>query len=530
PAPRKGPMPFDLPAASLPLAAAVGQLIVPTLFGAERAGEPYDATAEAEAIARYGWGGVILFHGDRTETRRRIAALQAASAVPLLVAADMEHGAGQQLAGASVFPTAMAFGAHASEEAAYALGAHTAHEALASGINWVLAPVCDVTVNPANPIIHVRSFGGEPALVGRLAAAFVRGCQDHGALACAKHFPGHGDTGLDSHSRLATVEADGDRLRAVEWPPFRRAIEAGVATVMSAHLALPAFSDARLPATMDPAVMTGVLRQELGFGGLAVTDAMLMGGIERDWDPAEAAVRAVAAGCDMLLMPRDPRRAHAALMAAVADGRLAEARVYEAAERVLAAKARLVGDFPAPAGDPEALAREVAEGAVTLARGPAGFTLPEGAVAVAVDDGVEPDRLAAFEAEVRAAGLAFGGVLAEGREVAPEGTMLVLGVFSPIRPGKDRGLLHAALAERVRGLAARMPTVVVSFSSPFLVSQVPEAVAWALAYGGRQVQIAAALAALKAGRYPGAMPVALPASPPVAPARRGTIGEGPSFA
>jgi beta-glucosidase len=328
-------------------------------------------------------------------------------------------------------------------------------------------------------------------------AAFTRGVQDHGALACAKHFPGHGDTALDSHSTLASVPADRARLEAVELPPFRAAIAADVATIMTAHLALPALG-VHGPATTSHAVMTGLLRQELGFQGLIVTDALVMGGIA---SPLEAAVDAIAAGCDMLLMPPDPVATYHALGRAVAEGRLSEARVLEAAGRVAAARAR-VKPGKRPSGSPTELARKVAHQAVTLAKGQPP-RLPAGTPVITIDDGAEPERLAAW----RAAMARHGFVEASRDDVeAP-----LVAVFAPIRVSKDRSLLPRELVDRLRALAARTPVVLASFSSPFLVAQVPEAAAWLLAYGsGDEAQEAVLAALANGGPYPGKCPVALP--------------------
>lgn len=527
-------------ASSLGLHEAIGQLICPTLFGGDRAGLPYDPAAAAADLARYGWGGYILFHGARGAVAGRLADLQAASRIPLLVAGDLEHGAGQQVSGLHVFPTAMAFGAADEPEDAYALGRWTAREALSVGINWVLAPVADVTNNPLNPIINIRSFGGDPARVARMVEAFVRGCQAEGALACAKHFPGHGDTETDSHAGLGVVRAERSRLESVEWPPFRAAIGAGVASLMTAHLAVPALDAADRPATLSAAILSGVLRDELGFEGLIVTDALVMGGITRKRDPLEAAIEAVEAGCDMLLMPPDPVRTFEALYAAVRSGRLEAERVYQAAGRVLAAKARVrpPGAEPLVPGAQE-LATHVARRAVTLAKGDPTWKLSERTICVAVDDGVESDRLDAWHRMLVESGLRSHAVVTSGtspaiwEEIMAEAAQaeaVLVGVFSPIRVGKERSLLPPDLVDPLRMLASRQRMALLSFSSPFLVAQVPEAHWWVLAFGSRPFQIEAAIRALRLGEYPGVMPVCLPELPlpALGKAWDGTIG--PSFA
>ncbi len=520
---------------------AVGQLICPTLFGGQLRDRPFDRNRVLAELDRYGWGGYILFHGERDTTRERLSDLQAASRIPLLIAADMEHGAGQQIRGLSVFPTAMAFGAADAPQWAYELGAWTAAEAQDVGVNWILAPVADVTNNPLNPIINIRSFGGDAERVSRCVEAFVRGCQDQGALACAKHFPGHGDTETDSHSRLGIVHADRARLDAVELPPFRAAIRANVGAIMTAHLAVPALGAPDVPATVSRAVMTGVLRQELGFDGLIVTDALVMGGITREQDPVEAAIEALLAGCDMLLMPPDPVATYSAILEAVASGRLPEARVRDAAQRVLQAKARLGSRrAPLPERSAEGLATMVARQALTAAKGEAGTHLPAKTFALAVDDGVEADRLDLWHSEASRLGwdaaiarhdtdAAGWAALAERADAADA---VLIGVFSPIRVSKDRSLLPLSLVTPLQALCRRKPTTVVSFSSPFLVTQFPDAETWVLAYGSRPVQIRAALAALHDGSgLPGHLPVVLPASEPEAPEDTSPPPSGgPSFA
>jgi len=217
-------------------------------------------------------------------------------------------------------------------EAAERYGHCTGREARAVGLNWVLGPVCDVNNNPANPVINVRAWGEDPASAGSLAAAFCRGLQAEGVLGCAKHFPGHGDTAADSHLELPLLPHDRARLEAIELPPFRSAIEAGVAAVMTAHLLLPALDPGR-PATLSPAVLTELLRGELGFSGLVVTDALVMEAITGRWGAGEAAVLAVEAGADLVLMPADADQAIDAIVAAVEAGRLGLERIEAARER-----------------------------------------------------------------------------------------------------------------------------------------------------------------------------------------------------
>ncbi|MFQ4137163.1 glycoside hydrolase family 3 N-terminal domain-containing protein [Nodosilinea sp. PGN35] len=303
--------------------------------------------ADCATLSRYvealGVGGVILLGGSAAEVGLKTQALQSQARIPLLIAADVEEGVGQRFSGATWFPPPMALSAVADRDPAAALayaeafGAATAAEALAIGLNWVLAPVVDVNNNPDNPVINVRAFGDGRERVSALTQAFIRGVQSQPVLTAAKHFPGHGDTATDSHLALPVLPHGLDRLHELELAPFRAAVAAGVDSIMTAHLKIPAL-DARLPATLSSATLTGLLRQEMGFDGLIVTDALIMGAIANAYGPYEAAVLAVEAGADVLLMPGDPEGAIAAVVEAVHLGRIDPARIAASVERLWRAK------------------------------------------------------------------------------------------------------------------------------------------------------------------------------------------------
>lgn len=319
-------------------------------------------------VAELGVGGIILLGGSGAEISLRCQQLQQWAEIPLLIAADIEEGVGQRFAGATWFPPPMALMAIArtapnlAVELAEKMGAVTAQEALQIGLNWVLAPTVDVNNNPQNPVINVRAFGEDPDTVILLTSAFIKGAQQHPVLTTAKHFPGHGDTTVDSHLDLPIIPHNAARLAQIELPPFKAAIASGVDGIMSAHLIIEAW-DRELPATLSRQILTEKLRQEWGFAGLIVTDALVMGAIANRYGANEAPVMAVEAGADILMMPLDPPGAIAAIEAAVQKGRISPARIKESVARIWQAKAKLtdssykLGDLAQP--ESEAAVKEI---------------------------------------------------------------------------------------------------------------------------------------------------------------------------
>lgn len=296
-------------------------------------------------------GGVILLGGSAAEISLRSQQLQDWSMTPLFIAADIEEGVGQRFAGATWFPPPMALGAIAAQnrdraqDYASQMGAIIAQEALAIGINWIYAPVADVNNNPDNPVINVRAFGDTPEVVGQLVTAFIEGTKSYPVLTSAKHFPGHGDTATDSHLDLPILPHDASRLAQIEIPPFKDAIAAGVDSVMSAHLLIPTW-DSQRPATLSKAILTGQLRDTLGFEGLIVTDALIMGGVAKYASQEEVAVMAVEAGADILLMPADPEIAIASVYKAVQSGRVTKERIQASVARIWKAKQKIFSPSP----------------------------------------------------------------------------------------------------------------------------------------------------------------------------------------
>lgn len=297
-------------------------------------------------IENLGVGGVIFVGGSAGDLYLRTQQLQAHAKIPLLMAADIEEGVGQRFEGATWFPPPMAIGAIAKTDAdkarlyAEKMGKITAQEALAIGINWILAPVVDVNNNPDNPVINVRAFGENSQTVSDLTAAFIEGAKNYGVLTTAKHFPGHGDTAVDSHLDLPVLPHSVARLQEIELPSFARAIATGVDVVMSAHLLIPAW-DTEKPATLSHKILTGQLREKLGFTGLIVTDALVMGAIANRYGSNEAPILALEAGADILLMPVDAEAAIQAVYDAVTQGRISAARIRESVVRIFTAKQKI---------------------------------------------------------------------------------------------------------------------------------------------------------------------------------------------
>jgi beta-N-acetylhexosaminidase len=332
--------------AQMTLDEKVGQLIIPAAVGMFMVRES-DTFKEIERdITQFHVGGYHWL-GDVTALHEPAGAavvtnyFQKLSKLPLFITADFEGGAGYRFIGATRLPRAMAMGATDNEDLVYQAGRITAEESRAIGINVNFYPVVDVNNNARNPIINIRSFGSDPALVSRMARGYIRGLQGNGAMATAKHFPGHGDTSTDSHMELPVVDVDRARLDKIELPPFRAAVQEGVGGVMSAHIALPQLMNDKTPATLAPKMLTDLLRKDLGFKGIIFTDAMNMRGVAAHYPEGEAAVRAVQAGADVILYPPSVEKAFNGIKQAVQSGEIKEARLDESVRRLLAAKQKL---------------------------------------------------------------------------------------------------------------------------------------------------------------------------------------------
>ena len=535
----------------LTLRQKVGQLIMPWVLGdfAPEGSPSHDRILEY--IEDQGIGGVIMSVGSPTEVAAKLNDFQAHSNIPLLVAADLETGAGFrmrgavhmpgtiELGGATDFPSLMAVGATGDPQLAYEMGRITAREARAVGIHIPFAPVLDVNNNPDNPIINVRSFGENPEEVAGLGAAFVRGVQENGAIATGKHFPGHGDTEIDSHLGLPVIPHSRARMDSVELFPFARAIEAGMGAVMTAHISVPSLDGGvGDPSTLSSAVLTDLLRNEMEFDGLLFTDAMDMSAISRAHSPEEASVRAIEAGADVILMPPSVERAVEGIAVAVESGRIDASRIDASVRRILETKKQMgldtdravqIDQIGQVVGIPAhtQVAAEIAERSITLLHN-GGNLLPllgtRSARVMSVSFRRTSDVLAGryFNARLRqtyprltTAGLdvdsgpaLYEGLLRQARQQA----LVILSTY--VTAVSYAGSL--ALPEELVDFAGQLteigvPHIVVSFGNPYLITELPDVRAYMLAWSGSEAsQTAAAQALFGEIEISGRVPTGIP--------------------
>ena len=527
---------------SLPLRDKIAQLIMPWLLGGY---EPLDGGEMKQALS---WvdslkvGGIIISIGSPTEIAAKLNALQRAAPLPLLVASDLEGGTTFRFStGGTAFPTQMGIGASGREDDAYQMGRITALEGRAVGIHLAFAPVADVNNNPDNPIINTRSFGGDPHAVARLVSATIRGIRDNGMFATAKHFPGHGDTETDSHLSLPTITAGWNRFDTLELVPFRAAIGAGVDAVMSAHIALPALDSGQLrPGTLSPRILTGILRDSLHFSGVIATDALQMGAIVKAVGADEAPVLAFLAGSDLLLMPADVGRAIEAMVHAVESGRIPPERIDQSVRKILTMKERL-GLFQR---------REVDLNRVSAVVGRAdfrqiGIDVTQRSIVLLKDSLGTVDVMRASPQPLTLvvmaeAGTTLGGTLAAElrrkgftihqvtipltadsaardsvlRTIDPSSIALVAASVR-VSSGKGSIALPPSAEQTINKIAARQATVLVSFGSPYLISQVPSVPSYLLAWVATTASETAVASALSGGAIGGKSPILIPDGGPI---------------
>jgi beta-N-acetylhexosaminidase len=495
-------------------------------------------------------GGLVLSIGMPLSYAAKLNHMQRLARVPLLIASDMENGSGMRLGGSyalpsllpqgggTVFPPVMALGATRSDELAYKLGQVLGAEARAVGVHVTFGPVLDVNANPLNPIINVRSFGEDPSLVSRLSAAYIRGARENGLMTTGKHFPGHGDTETDSHIGLPAIRASRAHLDSVDLPPFRAAVGNGIDAIMTAHIAVTGvLGDSAPPATLSPYFMTEVLRKEMDFKGLLVTDAMTMGGVANRYGATVPLVLALEAGADILLMPHSVPEAINTIMKAIESGSLTQSRIDESVRRVLRMKAqaglrtgRLVDlnavDTIVNVPARSAVAAEVAMKSITLARDSASLVpLSRNArriLSITYAGGGDLVAGRVFNQDLRGAGFRVMTETVDERTTQAELDQLrakadsadVIIASAYVSPRESRGSIGAeggfpAFIEQLS--AANKKLIAISFGSPYLVSAFPSVPAYVLAWGGAPVsQHAAAMAIVGRAPITGRLPISIP--------------------
>jgi beta-N-acetylhexosaminidase len=523
---------------SMSLRDRIAQLVMPWIPGG------YTAFDDDAFLRMQSWvdslhvGGLIVSVGSPYEVAARLNRLQERSKVPLLIGSDLEAGTAIRLNGGTPFPPNMGVGATGSDTDGYEIGRVTALEGRAVGIHLAFAPVADVNNNPNNPIINTRSFGEDPQAVGRLVAAEIRGLQDHGMLATAKHFPGHGDTGTDSHIALPVIFSNWARLDSVELVPFKNAISAGVTSIMSAHIAMPGINGGQMePGTVAPNILTGILRDSLGFKGLVITDALNMGGVANEYG-ADAAVRAFLAGADLLLQPADPQAAIDAMMAAMARQEITPERLNRSVRRVLQLKKQLglfvrrtvpLDSIPEVVGKAEfqAEARDMAARSIVMVKDSGGtvYSLRRARPPLTLVTYGEEDYRSvgtALAAELRSRGFgitlfklwpASGPASYDSAASAIQRSPVALFVTAD-RPVPSRGSV-GQIPDLMRALigstAESRPTILVSMGSPYLISDLPEVGSYLIGWRSNAVTEQAVGRAL-AGVNPivGHLPISIP--------------------
>jgi beta-N-acetylhexosaminidase len=512
--------------AQLSLEEKVAQMIGVRAFGIytnPRSAAYLDLIREVETLKV---GQITIFESDVQAAPKILNDLQRRAQIPLIIGADLERGLAFRVRrGVVPIPYAMAIGATRSEQAAYFAGLVTGREARAIGIHWTFAPVADVNSNPDNPVINIRSFGEDPDLVGRLSSAYVRGAREGAILSTAKHFPGHGDTSTDSHLTLPVIASDRERLDRVELPPFEAIFKQGVDAVMVAHIAVPAIDPSGDPASLSRPITTGLIRDRMKYQGLIVTDAMEMSGLDVAWS-GEAAVRAVQAGCDLVLLPKNARIAVREITRAVREGRIAESQIDASVLRLLKTKESLgldrnrfvdEAEIGKHVGRPEDIeeANRITRASITLVKNegdvlPLAVEKPLRLLHLVLSSDARNDNISGIpEAE-----FARRHVPVTNRYVGPDLTSqtadeilkeahsgafshVVASAFVRVTSSKGTASMTGSHADLLSRLSVGgPPLIVLAFGSPYLLRQAPGIPVYLAAYGGVDSAQRAAIGAL----------------------------------
>jgi len=518
----------------------VGQMFMPNFGATFYSDDSWAFKRISRWVTEYHIGGLSMFGGDPYEAARNISRFQQMAKYPLLIGSDFEWGIPMRISAGIRFPENMGIGATGNPEYAYQQGVITAKESQALGVHMNFAPALDVNNNPDNPIINVRSYSEDPEMVAQFGVEYIKGLQSEHVAATAKHFPGHGDTDVDSHLSLPQINVDRERLNQVELVPFKAAIDAGVKSIMVSHLAMPKITGNDLPATLSPYLLTDVLRDSLGFEGLIVTDAMNMGGVQEGFWPGEAAVKSIQAGMDMILYPPDLELAYETVLNAVKEGRISEERIDQSVRRILEFKKFVrVGEnrYPDMAkveeilenrGDLATAARAFQE-SITLVKDdinavplrPADidsmvtlvitddirFGFPGGSFAASI--GARVDHYGIHHIGPQAS----DSVMIKAKEAVEGADAVAVGVF--VRFGSFKGSINlpedqAEFLSEV--LDQDKPIITVGFGTPYLLRYFPEARSFFLTYSSSsESQRTVAAAMFGEQSVTGKLPITLPA-------------------
>ena len=523
--------------ADMTLREKIGQMIISSTQG-----ENYqESSAEYRRLKKLcrdsKVGGFIFFKGTSSGYASLSNKLQSLSETPLLISADFERGTGMRVTDGTLFPNNMAVGAANNYELAYKMGFSIANESRALGVQQNYAPVCDVNNNPDNPIINVRSFGEDPALVSKMSEAVIKGLQDGNVIATAKHFPGHGDTKIDSHNDLPVLNFSMDRLNKIELVPFKNAIQNNVKSVMIAHLSFPELENKpNVPASLSENIVQDLLINQLGFKGLVVTDALNMKGITKYFSTSEVALMCVKAGIDLILMPIDEEETINAIESAVKNGKISEERINRSVKKILAAKEwlglfdnRYVNESEVSkkvnTQESNALAQQIADESITLVKDNRNI-LPLKSkngktLLINLSDGNNNINAGYFSEQMKYTNAntdevnyfseissnELNGLISK----ADQYDVVIAAIYAKVRYGTGKISMLPSQVQLLNSLnSTGNKLIVISFGNPYLLKEFPEINNYICAYGDADVSVKAAIKAIYGDiTFKGKLPVSI---------------------
>ncbi|MBK7255080.1 MAG: glycoside hydrolase family 3 C-terminal domain-containing protein [Ignavibacteria bacterium] len=523
---------------SMTLREKIAQMIITNSFGYALDNNSAEYKRLSNLIVNEKVGGVIFFKGNSVQQAELTNSLQSLSETPLLISADYERGTKMRLDDGSLFPSNMALGATRNPELAYLMGIQIAKECRSIGVHQNYAPVVDVNNNSLNPIINVRSYGEDPSLVSSMSEKFIKGLQEGNVIATAKHFPGHGDTDIDSHSDLPVLNFSRERLDNLELIPFKNAIKNNVMSVMIAHLSLPSLdAEANVPASLSKNIVEGLLINELKFNGLIVTDALNMAGVVKHFSVREVALRCVNAGIDLILMPQGETEAIDAIENAVNNGSISEERINLSAKKILNAKSWLkldenklsdVSKVSSIVNSDESMkiSQQIADESITLVKNSYNilpFTMASemSCLIVSMNNGNEKANsdffLSKFNEENKFKSTSFfdlTGDVINSNEILSEASsydVVIVPVYAKVKIKTGTVGLPQSQLDLINSLISNgKKVVVVSFGNPYLIQGFPEVGSYICAYADAETSINSVIKSFYGTiKYKGKLPVSI---------------------